>query len=292
MRRKFAADYEMYGQLACYNSGQTNSCEGPWFFPSQWDSSTALNRLVPNARADRDWRCSADLSYQSPLETERVYYGLSSENFTSTINALGGVAHFMAILAAGYCTYDEECANMYPNFDMEKMYADYRHYIDTTFLTTLQKALDEDNSLSFCPEGIESWTSMLHIASMTFDGGKEYFGIHNSIWIDEVRAEINGTEQQERAELQAIFMNNARKLEATMLHIVFFDYDESPEPDMKRRDNENEIYPGCDRQKWLLKGSCPGVIPPRSWDLTGTVIPMKDRDSCKYLMADTTLNNA
>ena len=35
MRRKFIIDYEMYGQPTCYHSGETNSCEELWFYPSQ-----------------------------------------------------------------------------------------------------------------------------------------------------------------------------------------------------------------------------------------------------------------
>ena len=84
----------------------------------------------------------------------------------------------------------------------------------------------------------------MHITSMTFKRGKEYYSIHNSIWIDEVRVLINGTEQQERAEMQVTAMKNARKPKATMLHIVFFDHDDSTEQNLKRRDVNGEIYSG------------------------------------------------
>ena len=63
---------------------------------------------------------------------------------------LSVVTHSISILAARHCLYNEEYAKLYPEYDSEKVYEDYRAYINMTFLATIQRRLDQDKALSLC----------------------------------------------------------------------------------------------------------------------------------------------
>jgi hypothetical protein len=156
------------------------------------------------------------------------------------------------------------------------MYYDFRAYINSTFFDYMTKHLPQDHSQSFCPRSIFSSASRFVIATTPFNGGKEYLGLHNPIFIPGVANSINGTIEEAKNELNSLLGNNLRKSEGVFLNMVFFTFGSSL--GLSKRSEDDEIYPGCQRRTWVIDGKCEGVIPPRKFDLAGAVLPMAERD--------------
>lgn len=87
---------------------------------------------------------------------------------------------------------------------------------------------------------------------------------------------LNSTVQMARIAASQYFVNNAQRVEGVLLNMIFFSY-KIDDRLSKRDDTKEEIYPGCSRRECTSSGHYEGVIPPRAWDMDGSVIPMKDR---------------
>lgn len=241
---------------------------------NNWNNDTLKNHIVENTVIDPSFQCTSDKSYLGAPGTDRVFYGFSAENVT---NSLDSVAHHVALFAAGSCSLNDTCATLYNN-NTDQMYSDYRLYLNSTFFKYLKTELAKNESFSYCPDSILSSVSMVERLTAYFDGGKEYFGFHNAVFLPGVIESFNATEQLARIAATQYFANNAHKVEGVILNMIFFSY--NADETLAKRDEE--IYPGCARKEWISKGYCEGVIPPRSWDMDGSVLPMKDRDRSKF----------
>lgn len=205
-----------------------------------------------------------------------MFYGFTAGNIT---DSLAGVAHATSMYAAGICSLNQTCAGLYNNAT-EQMYSDFQYYINTTFFSYMESILPQNDSQVFCPNTITGTASVFSSGTSYYDGSKEYFGIHNSAFLPGVSEAINGTVQEARLELGLMLANNAHIFEGVWLSMIFFSYD--PNNAITTRDlGDDDIYPGCPRKQYVIKGPCPGVTPPREYDLAGTVLPMKDRDMSK-----------
>jgi hypothetical protein len=204
-------------------------------------------------------------------DEQRFFYGFSQSNLT---DSLQGVAHSASLYATTACLYNDSCALTYQN-DTSQMYQDFRGYINATFFDTLTSLLPQNDSVLYCPVGVAGSASMFTIPTTPFQGDLQYFGLHNAIFIPGMVDTINGSIEQGKKELGEILANNARRVEGTFLNMLFFSYDDTSS--LSKRSDEDEVYPNCTRRDWVIDG-CKGVIPPREFDLAGTVVPMKDRD--------------
>jgi hypothetical protein len=120
----------------------------------------------------------------------------------------------------------------------------------------------------------------------TFDGGREYFGFHNALFLPGVLDALDPEEQMTRVQAKAYLANNARKVEGAFLNMVFFNRDRNSRTRRDEFDEDadlEELYPGCTRREWIANGKCDGVIPPRTFDMDGSVVPMADRDRAETL---------
>ncbi|KAI9781832.1 MAG: hypothetical protein M1839_005624 [Geoglossum umbratile] len=276
VRDAVLANYDAFSTIYCLFRGHTFFCKGPWIHGDMWNEHSLSNTLHQNTAVKSDFHCTSDLSYLAARGTERHFYGFAAENITQS---LSGVADYISLYAASACSLNNTCATLYHN-NTDQMFSDYRYYINSTFFDYMAKELGKNSSYSFCPKLIYSPGSMGEWLSATFDGGNEYFGLHNALFLEGVTDLLNGTEQRARAEFAHIFQNNARNFEGIFLNMVFFS-DGQVNGNAKRTTDpvlDEEVYPGCTRREWIMKGQCSGVVPPREYDLNGKVKPMKDRD--------------
>ncbi len=267
--------YDSFATLGCFIQGDTYHCKGPWLYGDSWNNHSLSNHISSNTVGNHNYQCSSDQSYLS--NKVRVFYGYTVDNVT---DGLQGVAHSAAMFAASTCTFNSSCAAVYNN-DTAQMYYDFRNYINTTFFDQLATAL-QNKSETFCPNHINGPASMLFIPTTPFNGGKEYFGVHDAIFIPGVARTINGTIEEFKKDLAAIFGTGMRKAEGVFLNMVFFTYGTPLGLHKRSLDDEEEVFPGCKRRTWVLEGKCEGVIPPREYDLAGTFLPMKERDRREY----------
>ncbi|KAI9852092.1 MAG: hypothetical protein M1838_001889 [Thelocarpon superellum] len=270
---KVLRDYEAYSTFSCFQAGDTFDCSGPWLYADQWDNSSTLSNLVTqNTALDPSYYCSYDTTYLQSSDFDRTFYGFTAANLTASLQSM---ANYSSLWAAGACASNSSCAAAYQN-DTEQMYSDFQGYIRTGFFNSMTAALQND-SLSYCPSQITGPGSLITYATSYFDGSKEYFGLHNPVFVGGVAESINGTLEEARLELGLTMANNAARAEAVFLNMIFF-APLSSTTTSKRSVDDEEVYPGCTRREYVMKGSCDGVLPPRHYDLAGRFMPMKDRD--------------
>jgi hypothetical protein len=239
-------DYESYSTAFCFHAGHTVQCKGPWIYGDTWNRDQVKRRLVKNTEINPRFQCSSDISYLGAPGTERVFYGFSAENVTKSLDS---VAHHVSLFAAGSCSLNNTCATLYNN-NTDQMYADYRLYLNSTFFKYLQIELAKNGSLSYCPTSIYSTASMFEWLTAHFDGGREYFGFHNAVFLPGIIETLNATEQRARIAASQYLANNARGIEGVILNMVFFSYRIGGTVS-KRDDSSEEIYPGCSRRECL-----------------------------------------
>jgi len=73
------------------------------------------------------------------------------------------------------------------------MYIDFRNYINSTFFEVMTTNLLQNDTNSFCPDSIGSSASLFTIPTTYFNGGKEYFGLHDVLFSPGVAQSLNGT---------------------------------------------------------------------------------------------------
>src|SRR6266536_2498031 len=88
------------------------------------------------------------------------------------------------------------------------------------------------------------------------------------------------TIEEAKKELHNMIGNNMHKSEAVFLNMALYTYGSSlgSSLGLKKRTVEDEVYPGCPRRTWIKSGPCEGIIPPRAYDLAGSILPLKERD--------------
>lgn len=276
LRDKVLQDYNVYAGISCFVSGDTLHCDGPWLYGDQWANAT-LPSAIFNSTPSDPYQCSSDLTYLQPDSETRVLNGFSADNITESLIT---IANSVSLYATYICSQNATCASVYSN-DTEQMFVDHSNYINSTFFAYMTKTLPQDGSQLYCPAPITGYSSLFQYMFSYYDGSKEYFGIHNAIFMPGVAENINGTVNEVRVEFASIIGNNGLRGEGAFLNMVFFNYVSPPET--KRSSNVDEIYPGCPRREFVLKGECAGVIPPREFDRAGRVLSMKERDYRKYL---------
>lgn len=273
LRARIIEQYTDFSTLYCYAGGTTFDCSGPWVEPQFWNGDYLQLRLMPNN--EPDFSCSSDLSYLADESTRRFFYGFSAGNVTSSLSK---TARLVALFAAGACRLDDACASLYSDNELQ-MYADYRAHIDSTFFEFLRTQLAQDSTKSYCPQDIshDSVASAFSWMTYYFEGSNEYFGFHNPIFQPGVAENLDMKKQSQRFLASQYLAQNIRRAEGVMLSMIFFTYNADDEP-ISKRSKDYEIFPGCSRHEWILKGKCEGVVPPRAYDLNGKFVSMKDRD--------------
>ncbi|KAK3384105.1 hypothetical protein B0T24DRAFT_715869 [Lasiosphaeria ovina] len=275
-----AKEYELQAGLACFIGGSTLNCNGTWLYGQDWNRDSLTRHIEDNTVVKPSYECSYDSAYLQSEKYRHVFYGFSAANVSDTFE---GAGNFAAVYATNACRHNATCAKAYGN-DTMQMYVDYAGWVNATFISHLTSLLPTNGSKSFCPNGLGSYASVLSFATQHFDPSREYLGVHDVTLIPGVARSLNTTVQEARKELGLIFNRNARKMEGVFLNIVFFNY--KIDPKLKRSvEEDGDVYPGCPRRTWVIHGECPGVIPPRGFDMAGTVLSMKDRDKMEVLGA-------
>jgi hypothetical protein len=276
-QRLLLKQYDNLATIACFMQGNSvSSCRPPWISGFNWSNETLGQSIMANTATNPSWECSSDKLYLS--NNERVFYGFTSENVT---DGLQGIAHSASLFASLACTYNSTCAAAYSN-DTAQMYYDFRNHINVTFFDYMHRKLPSNNSKSYCPNFVGSQASALTLVTTSFNGGKEYFGIHDVVFMPGVAQTINGTLEEAKKEFRLLLGTTLRKAEGVFLNMILFTW--GSKLGLERRADasfEEEVYPGCPRREWILNGGCEGVIPPREFDLAGSVVPMPERDRCR-----------
>ena len=261
MQDRTALDYEMHGRATCFNTGGTLDCSGPWLFGWAWSKNTLEDHIVDNTATDPPYECSSDISYLASEDTTRRFYGFTKANLTEN---LAGYAHFVSMLAAGFCAHNATCARPYAN-NTAQMYVDYAFHLNSTFFPYMESLLG-DNTRSYCPGSIEGDGSIVSFLTTPFDSERQQFGFHNAILIPGTVERLNTSHELVKQNLGQTFMSNARKLEGVFLNMVFFDAEPGSEFELQRA--RKEIFPGCAREEWMMRGKCEGVETPKQYDLS------------------------
>lgn len=283
-QEQLLSEYNTIGTLGCFYAGNTANCHGPWLLGADWATGTLSYHVKDNTAVDHTWYCEVDTTYL--VNKEKFFYGWSVENITTSLRA---VAHTAATFATAACVSNATCVSAYGgggNDNLAQMYYDFCGYIDGTFFAYMASVLPATNTRSYCPQTLSSSASMLYIPTTAFNGGKEYFGLHDAAFIPGVADWINGTLEEGKKELGLLLGHRHRKSEGVFLNMVLYSYGTSLGAGASHKravgdddGGDEEVYPGCKRREWIIYGGCKGVVPPREFDLAGEVVPMKDRDN-------------